>query len=115
MWRGLDPELLKQLASIREMVALRYQSPTKEWPLVFVEEYDALLVVREWPGGRSLPTRRPSTQTPIEKTAESVAVFRLPGRFPFVQCFVTHSIATVVASLIAAPGVVGSLAVLFPL
>ena len=24
----------------------------KEWPLVFVEEFDALLVVREWPGGK---------------------------------------------------------------
>ena len=51
MWCGMDPELRKQFDSIREMVRLRYQSPTKEWPLVFVEEFDALLVVREWPGG----------------------------------------------------------------
>jgi hypothetical protein len=52
MWCGMDPELRKQLDNIREMVALRYQSPTKEWPLVFVEEFDALLVVREWAGGK---------------------------------------------------------------
>ena len=52
MWRGMDPELRKQLDCVREMVTLRYESPTKEWPLVFVEEFDAWLVVREWPGGR---------------------------------------------------------------
>jgi hypothetical protein len=52
MWPGQDPEMLKQLATMREMVKLRYQSPTKEWPLVFVEEFEALLVVREWPGGQ---------------------------------------------------------------
>lgn len=51
MWCGMDPELRKQLEHVREMVKLRHQSPTKEWPLVFVEEFDALLVVREWPGG----------------------------------------------------------------
>jgi len=51
MWFGMEPELQKQLHSIRTMVALRYQIPTKEWPLVFVEEFDALLVVREWPNG----------------------------------------------------------------
>ena len=50
MWR-IDPELWKELERIREMVSLRHQSPTKEWPLVFVEEFDELLVVREWPGG----------------------------------------------------------------
>jgi hypothetical protein len=50
MW-GLDPELVKQLEHIRQMVTLSHQSPTKEWPLVFVEEFDELLVVREWPGG----------------------------------------------------------------
>jgi hypothetical protein len=33
------------------MVALRYQMPTKEWPLIYVEEHGALLVVREWPDG----------------------------------------------------------------
>jgi hypothetical protein len=51
MWRGLDPELLRQLSTIRQLVRLRYQSPTREWPLVFVDEHDALLVIREWPDG----------------------------------------------------------------
>jgi hypothetical protein len=43
----------RELACIREMVALRFQTPTREWPLVLVElEHDtALLVVREWPDG----------------------------------------------------------------
>ena len=50
MWR-MDPELWKELSNIRELVALRHQNPTKEWPLVFVEEFNLLLVVREWPGG----------------------------------------------------------------
>jgi hypothetical protein len=52
MWPGFDPELRRQLEHVREMVRLRQQSPTREWPLVFVEELDALLVVREWPGGQ---------------------------------------------------------------
>ena len=51
MWSGIDPELWKQLSNVRTMVSLRYQVPTKEWPLVFVEEHDELLVVREWPDG----------------------------------------------------------------
>ena len=51
MWLGLDPNLRRDLATFREMVALRYQSPTKEWPLAYVEERQALLVVREWPDG----------------------------------------------------------------
>jgi hypothetical protein len=51
MWPGIDPELRKQLEHIRELVRLSHQSPTKEWPLVFVKEFDALLVVREWPSG----------------------------------------------------------------
>ena len=51
MWWGMDPELRRQLDSIRQMVALRHQGPTKEWPLVFLEEFNALLVVREWAGG----------------------------------------------------------------
>lgn len=52
MWRGMDPEIRKQLNIVRELVALRHQSPTREWPLVFVDDFDALLVVREWPGGQ---------------------------------------------------------------
>ncbi len=51
MWSGIDPELRKQLEHIRQMVKRSHQSPTKEWPLVFVEELDELLVVREWAGG----------------------------------------------------------------
>ena len=50
MW-SMDPEIWKQFENIREMVRLSHQSPTKEWPLIFVEEFDELLVVREWPGG----------------------------------------------------------------
>lgn len=51
MWRGLDPELLRQLSTIRQLVTLRFQSPTREWPLIFVHEHDALFVIREWPDG----------------------------------------------------------------
>jgi hypothetical protein len=51
MWSGFDPELHRQFSSIKRMVALRHQTPTNEWPLVFLEEHDALLVVREWPNG----------------------------------------------------------------
>jgi hypothetical protein len=51
MWPGFDPELMKDLASIREMVSRQHQAPTKEWPLVFVSEHEVLLVVREWPDG----------------------------------------------------------------
>jgi len=43
MWRDL--------ATFREMVALRYQTPQKEWPLIYLEKHDALLVVRGWPDG----------------------------------------------------------------
>jgi len=32
-------------------VARRYQTPTKEWPLIFIEEQDLLFVMREWPDG----------------------------------------------------------------
>jgi hypothetical protein len=51
MWYGFDPNLWRELANIRQMVALRDQTPTREWPLVFVAEHDALLVIREWPDG----------------------------------------------------------------
>ncbi|HEX2443563.1 MAG TPA: hypothetical protein VHJ77_06420 [Vicinamibacterales bacterium] len=33
------------------MVTRTHETPTNEWPLVFVAEHDALLVVREWPDG----------------------------------------------------------------
>lgn len=32
MWSGFDPELRRQLDNIRQMVALRYQTPTRECP-----------------------------------------------------------------------------------
>jgi len=51
MWSGFDPELRRQFEHIRQMVRLSHQSPTREWPLVFLDEHDALLVVREWPDG----------------------------------------------------------------
>jgi hypothetical protein len=51
MWFGFDPELRQQLDTFRQMAKLSQQTPTREWPLVFVEQYDALLVVREWPDG----------------------------------------------------------------
>ena len=51
MWPGLDPELLRQLATIRQLVGLSQRTPTREWPLIFVKQYSALLVVREWPDG----------------------------------------------------------------
>ena len=51
MYFGFDPQLRRQLEEIRERVRRRNQTPTKEWPLVFVGEHNALLVVREWPDG----------------------------------------------------------------
>ena len=51
MWSGFDPELQKDFNNIRTMVALRHQTPTTEWPLIFIEDFDALFVVREWPDG----------------------------------------------------------------
>ena len=51
MWGGFDPRMLNELATIRGMVMRQQQTPTREWPLVYVEEHDAVLVVREWPDG----------------------------------------------------------------
>ena len=51
MWQGFDPEIKRDLASVKALVNRRHQTPTNEWPLVFVGEHDALLVVREWPDG----------------------------------------------------------------
>ena len=36
---------------MREIVSLQHQTHSREWQLVFVEEHNALLVVREWPDG----------------------------------------------------------------
>jgi hypothetical protein len=51
MWSGFDPEFVRQLGVIRQMVTLRYQSPTGEWPVIFLRDRDELLVVRQWPDG----------------------------------------------------------------
>ena len=50
MW-SLDPELHRQLARVREMVARQHETPTREWPLIVEESLEELLVVREWPDG----------------------------------------------------------------
>jgi hypothetical protein len=52
MWQGFDPEIIRDLAAVKALVRLTRQTPTREWPLVFVDDYDALLVVREWPDGQ---------------------------------------------------------------
>jgi hypothetical protein len=54
MWAGFDPEFLRQLATIRQLVALTRCTPTREWPFVVdqnLDEQGTLLVVREWPDG----------------------------------------------------------------
>jgi hypothetical protein len=51
MWPGFDPELLRNWQIVQGMVARQRQTPTREWPLIFDEETDLLLVVREWPDG----------------------------------------------------------------
>jgi hypothetical protein len=38
-------------ADIRQLVARQHQTPSQEWPLVFVDERNLLLVVRAWPDG----------------------------------------------------------------
>jgi hypothetical protein len=51
MWSGFDPELQRQLETLKQMFALTRQTPSREWPLAVVREHDALLVIREWPDG----------------------------------------------------------------
>jgi hypothetical protein len=51
MWQGFDPEITRDLAAVKASVSRRLQKPTREWPLIFVPDHDALLVVREWPSG----------------------------------------------------------------
>jgi len=51
MWPGFDPKILRDLQTVRQLFQLTQQTPTREWPLVFVEEHDSLFVVREWPDG----------------------------------------------------------------
>jgi hypothetical protein len=51
MWHGLDPELSRQLAGIRDMVSRQRQTPTREWPWIVDDAAREVLVVREWPDG----------------------------------------------------------------
>ena len=51
MWPGFDPSMRRDLDSIRTMVARQRQTPIHEWPLVYDESLNMLLVVREWPDG----------------------------------------------------------------
>jgi hypothetical protein len=51
MWSGFDPEITRDLQTVRQLFKLTHQTPTREWPLIFMAQYDALLVVREWPDG----------------------------------------------------------------
>jgi hypothetical protein len=50
MWPGFDQQIKRDLATIKTLVNLRAQTSTRDWPLIFVSEHEALLVVREWPG-----------------------------------------------------------------
>jgi hypothetical protein len=70
MWSGFDPEFVRQLGVIRQMVALRYQSPTREWPVMFVDDRDELLVVREWPDGSltAYLASRTASESPKDRT-----------------------------------------------
>jgi len=51
MWPGFDPSIVRDLATIRDMVSRQQQTPTREWPLVYVDKHNLLFVVREWPDG----------------------------------------------------------------
>jgi hypothetical protein len=51
MWHGFDRDIQRKFETVKELANLTRQKPTREWPLIFVEEHDALLVVREWPNG----------------------------------------------------------------
>ena len=50
-WPDFDPDLKRDLAAVKALAKLTHQAPTREWPLCFDQEHDAMLVVREWPGG----------------------------------------------------------------
>jgi hypothetical protein len=70
MWPGFDPDLQQQWKIVREMVALQHQTPTREWPLVFVEEHALLLVVRQWPNGAITCYASQSSRHMREKPSE---------------------------------------------
>lgn len=48
---GFDPELKRQLAALNQQTRRQRNEPRGEWPVVFDEQHNALLVVREWPDG----------------------------------------------------------------
>lgn len=62
MW-SLDPEIVRQLERLREMVTLQHQTPTREWPLIVEESREELLVVREWPNGTITAYTMPVPET----------------------------------------------------
>jgi hypothetical protein len=39
------------LAAIKELTTRRVTGPTREWPVVFIKEDNAFLVIREWANG----------------------------------------------------------------
>jgi hypothetical protein len=51
MWDGSNPNSWPELVGLRKRLALRWQTPTREWPLFWIEEQATLLIVREWPDG----------------------------------------------------------------
>jgi hypothetical protein len=51
MWYGFDPQLRRDLETLRNLVALQHQTPKREWPLIYEEQRQMLFVVREWPDG----------------------------------------------------------------
>ena len=51
MWAGFDPEIVRGLQTIRQLVKLQQQTPTREWPMVVLYESEEIFVVREWPDG----------------------------------------------------------------
>ena len=50
MWYGFDPEIMRQLAALKDQTRRRHSEPVNVWPLVFKED-NLVLVVREWPDG----------------------------------------------------------------
>ena len=51
MYFGWDPDIQRQFDFLKQSLKRSQQTPTREWPLIHIEELDALLVVREWPDG----------------------------------------------------------------
>ena len=64
MWSGFDPEILRDLKTVRQLVQLTRQTPSREWPLLYVEKQDAIFVVREWPDGSLTAYTMPASSRP---------------------------------------------------